>query len=160
MWDSLIKLFHELSETSQLAVVLALIVVLILYTVWEILTWLKRRDLKGQLRRTRTRLEEVTADRNQLQQRLFALDRVDSHVWTKPDLYDNNCFVSREQRQTRFISLVNLKGGVGKTTLLGICTVRPTLQAHCVICSKTRTASRCPPAEPKPLQLGGDLSQW
>jgi len=117
MWDSLIKLFQELSETSKLVIFVVFISAFILYTVWQILSWRKQRDLKKELKRTRARLEEATQDRDQLQERLLALDHVDRHVWTKPDQYGNNRFVAREQRQTRFIALVNLKGGVGKTTL-------------------------------------------
>jgi hypothetical protein len=48
MWDSLIKLFHELSETSKLVIFLVLVAALIGYTVWQILYWRKQRDLKKQ----------------------------------------------------------------------------------------------------------------
>ncbi len=117
MWDSLIKLFRELSEASKVVVFLVLIGAFILYTGWQILSWRRERDLKKKLKRTRATLEDVTEDRDQLQQRFVALDRVDGHVWTKPDQYGNNCFVPVEKRPTRFIAMVNLKGGVGKTTL-------------------------------------------
>jgi hypothetical protein len=81
------------------------------------LAWRTQKQLKKDLKRTEKQLQEVTQDRDQLQERLLALNRVDVHVWKKPDLYSNNRFVPREQRPTRFIALVNLKGGVGKTTL-------------------------------------------
>jgi chromosome partitioning protein len=117
MWDTLIQLFRELSETSKPIIFIWFIVIFIGYTVWWILSWWNERQLTKDLKRTRKQLQEVTQDRDQLQERLLALDRVDSHVWTKPDLYSNNRFVPREQRPTRFIALINLKGGVGKTTL-------------------------------------------
>jgi cellulose biosynthesis protein BcsQ len=116
-WDTLIKLFRELSETSKLALFLVFIIIFIGYTVWQILAWKHQRQLKKDLKRKEKQLQEVTQDRDQLQERLVALDRVDNHVWTKPDQFGNNHFIPREQRQTRFIALVNLKGGVGKTTL-------------------------------------------
>ncbi len=117
MWDFLIRLFRELSETAQLGIVLVLIAIVIGSTVWQILSWRTKRDLKKDLRRKEAELQEIKEDRDQLQERFLALDRVDSHVWTKPDLYGNNRFVSRQDRKTRFIALANLKGGVGKTTL-------------------------------------------
>jgi cellulose biosynthesis protein BcsQ len=117
MWDTLIQLFRELSETSKLIIFIWFIVIIIAYTVWWILSWRDERQLTKDLEGTRKQLQEVTQERDQLQDRLLALDRVDSHVWTKPDQYGNNHFIPRDQRPTRFIALVNLKGGVGKTTL-------------------------------------------
>src|SRR6266849_4725066 len=117
MWDTLIQFFRELSETSKLIIFIWLIVIIIAYTVWWILSWRNERQLTKDLERTRKQFQEVRQDRDQLQERLLALNRVDEHVWKKPDLFTNNRFVPREQRPTRFIALVNLKGGVGKTTL-------------------------------------------
>ncbi len=95
MWDSLITLFRELPETSKLVLFLFLMVLVIGYTVWWILSWRRQRDLKKDLKRTRVKLQEVEEDRDQLQERLLALDRVDSHVWTKPDQGGKNRFVAR-----------------------------------------------------------------
>ena len=117
MWDQLIRLFRELPETSKLFILLVLIAWIIGYTVWDILSRRRMRDLKRDLKRTKAQLQELQQERDQLQERLLALDRVDSHVWTKPDQCRNNRFVPREERRARFIALANLKGGVGKTTL-------------------------------------------
>src|SRR5438132_155818 len=117
MWDQLIRLFRELPETSKLFILLVLIAWIIGYTVWDILSRRRMRDLKRDLETTRAHLQELQQERDQLQERLLALDRVDSHVWTKPDRCRNNRFVPREERRARFIALANLKGGVGKTTL-------------------------------------------
>src|SRR5439155_23152198 len=116
-WDMLIQLFRELPETSKLIIFIWFIVIFIGYTVWWILSWRNERKLTKDLKRTSKQLQEVTQDRDQLQERLLALDRVDSHVWTKADQYGNKHCIPRDQRPTRFIALVNLKGGVWKTTL-------------------------------------------
>jgi chromosome partitioning protein len=115
--DSLIRLFRELPETAKLILFLVLVSAFILYTSWQILSWRRVRRLKKELKRTKASLHDVKQDRDQLQERLVALDRVDSHVWTKPDQHGNNRFVPHDQRRTRFLALLNLKGGVGKTTL-------------------------------------------
>jgi len=117
MWESLLRLFEGLSESSKLIAFLVFFVVFVLYTVWTILSYGQQRRLSKELKRTEKALADVIEDRDNLQERLTALDRVDSHVWTKPDQYGNSHFVPRDERRTRFIALVNLKGGVGKTTL-------------------------------------------
>src|SRR5216684_1689918 len=91
MWDTLIQLFRELSETSKLIIFIWFIVIIIAYTVWWILSWRNERQLTKDLEGTRKQLQEVTQERDQLQERLLALDRVDSHVWTKPDQYGTAC---------------------------------------------------------------------
>jgi len=117
MWNTLIKLFHELSETSKLIIFLWFIVIFIVYMVWWVLSWRTQKQLNKDLKRAKKELEAVKQDRDQYKDRLLALDRVDIHVWKMPDAFGNNHFVPREARSTRFIAFINLKGGVGKTTL-------------------------------------------
>jgi cellulose biosynthesis protein BcsQ len=85
------------------------------------------------------RVAELKAERNLLEQRLRSkeaeLKQVEEHnfrlaeegvkedIWRR-DVVGPPHFVDREKRNARFISLLNLKGGVGKTTLaanLGVC---------------------------------------
>ena len=77
-WDTLLQLFRELPETSKLIIFIWFIVIFIGYTVWWILSWRNERKLTKDLKRTSKQLQEVTQDRDQLQERLLALDRVDS----------------------------------------------------------------------------------
>ena len=52
--------------------------------------------------------------------RLVSLEEVDSDVWIRPSdaTFEPAAFVPRDRRRTRFLSFLNLKGGVGKTTLV------------------------------------------
>ncbi|MCS6975708.1 MAG: ParA family protein, partial [Gemmatales bacterium] len=58
-------------------------------------------------------------EKKELQERFEALDKVDDHVWRLKVEAPIPNFVSRSKRHTRFISVCNLKGGVGKSTLTG-----------------------------------------
>ncbi len=69
------------------------------------------RDLaESERERTATALEA-------LQRRLSDLESFDGKLWEQDTHTSAPVFVSATERQTRFISVVNLKGGVGKTTL-------------------------------------------
>jgi cellulose biosynthesis protein BcsQ len=61
--------------------------------------------------------EKVTTSLAALQQRLSDLEKFDGKLWEQDTNASPPAFVSAADRQTRFISVVNLKGGVGKTTL-------------------------------------------
>ena len=52
-----------------------------------------------------------------LQRRLSDLESFDGKLWEQDNQAAPPAFVSSADRKTRFISIVNLKGGVGKTTL-------------------------------------------
>lgn len=61
--------------------------------------------------------EKMAAALEPLQRRLSDLESFDGKLWEQDSLTSPPPFVAANERQTRFISVVNLKGGVGKTTL-------------------------------------------
>lgn len=83
-------------------------------------------QLLGDLKRVKEEMEktgeQLTRFRNEaegLQQRFDALQKIDTDVWVKPISQGKTPpFVPRASRRTRFVAFLNLKGGVGKTTLV------------------------------------------
>jgi chromosome partitioning protein len=73
-----------------------------------------------QLTATGQQLALCQADRDALQQRFDNLSQIDTDVWSGPP--NPNCpppaFAPKDARKTRFVAFLNLKGGVGKTTLV------------------------------------------
>ena len=61
--------------------------------------------------------EKVTTALAALQQRLSDLESFDGKLWEQDALIAPPPFIPMSDRKTRLISVVNLKGGVGKTTL-------------------------------------------
>jgi len=68
-----------------------------------------------------------------LQQRLSDLESFDGKLWEQDSLTTPPPFVAANERQTRFISVVNLKGGVGKTTLTANVGVSLSRRGHRVL---------------------------
>lgn len=87
-----------------------------------------KRDLDEQQAREqlltndlRNKLEAIRRERDELQARFDESQEVDSDVWVRG--CENGAgltpFHAQDDRKTRFISVLNLKGGVGKTTIVG-----------------------------------------
>ncbi len=79
--------------------------------------------LKEQIQQLRETLETTVDERdalslelNSLEHRFESLQNLDTTVWVDAVRSDPPEFVSRNERKTRFITFLNLKGGVGKTT--------------------------------------------
>ena len=70
----------------------------------------KTNSLKKQ---SANRLDRIKSLEDQLEK----LDDWDGRLWNSPVPMDAPPFIPREDRKTRFIALLNLKGGVGKTTI-------------------------------------------
>jgi chromosome partitioning protein len=75
---------------------------------------------KDSLRGTQQHLERCCQEREALQTRFHDLQKIDADVWKGPAPTGTAPppFVPREERKTRFVAFLNLKGGVGKTTLV------------------------------------------
>ncbi len=71
--------------------------------------------------------ESLSAQLSSLQERLSALESFDGRLWERDAPSEPPPFVAMTHRRTRFIAVLNLKGGVGKTTLtanLGVALAR------------------------------------
>jgi chromosome partitioning protein len=81
------------------------------------------RDLERAREEVEGTTEQLTHFRralDALQQRFDDLQEIDTDVWASPtgERTPPPRFVPREDRRTRFVAFLNLKGGVGKTTLV------------------------------------------
>src|SRR6266536_74074 len=83
--------------------------------------------LLGELQRAQEETERATEqldhfrrEADALQQRFDDLQKIDTDVWASPTEQGTAPppFVARQNRRTRFVAFLNLKGGVGKTTLV------------------------------------------
>jgi cellulose biosynthesis protein BcsQ len=74
-------------------------------------------QLKDEVREVEIEREKMTTALAALQQRLADLESFDGKLWEQETNAHPPLFVTANERRTRFISIVNLKGGVGKTTL-------------------------------------------
>jgi septal ring factor EnvC (AmiA/AmiB activator) len=73
-----------------------------------------------QLEETQGQLEYAETDRAALEERFDQLQRLDANIWCSACTSDFSPpkFVARQERKTIFVAVQNLKGGVGKTTLV------------------------------------------
>jgi cellulose biosynthesis protein BcsQ len=76
------------------------------------------RELKERLEGASANAERLQSELAEFQKRSAELQQVDSDVWLAASGTGRPPpFVHREQRRARFVAFLNLKGGVGKTTL-------------------------------------------
>ena len=73
--------------------------------------------LREQLAQTEREWEKTAGTQAALQERLSALETFDGKLWEQDTRAQPPKFAVAAERKTRFISIANLKGGVGKTTL-------------------------------------------
>jgi cellulose biosynthesis protein BcsQ len=77
-------------------------------------------DAQNSLTAKQVQLDLCRQELEALQTRFDALQKIDADVWKEaiPSGLSLPRFVPREERKTRFVDFLNLKGGVGKTTLV------------------------------------------
>jgi cellulose biosynthesis protein BcsQ len=80
---------------------------------------LREQTMEAQQSRTESEAEreKLATSHAALQRRLSDLESFDGKLWEQDTAAAPPAFVTATDRKTRFISFVNLKGGVGKTTL-------------------------------------------
>ena len=111
-FDKIKELFGRAPAEVQIIVLLSVLLIAIAAAVNSLRQTQQVEDLNA-------KLAIAEADRDQLQTRWDRLQIVSSHF----ELWKRSCqiaippFVPANQRKTRFITVLNLKGGVGKTTL-------------------------------------------
>lgn len=131
--DLLLDLFRELSEFNKLVVFLILLVIVVGLLVSNIVTIWGRQKRVSEINELKKARDAALREKKELEDRFIALDKVDDHVWKRPVQGTPPAFVSRSKRKTRFVSICNLKGGVGKSTVAGNLGLALALRQHAVL---------------------------
>jgi cellulose biosynthesis protein BcsQ len=79
-----------------------------------------RDGLDAEILDLRTKLKEKSLSHDHLQvvrARIRTISSLDGKLWNRPILQGTPAYRPRTARETRIISILNLKGGVGKTTI-------------------------------------------
>lgn len=117
--DVLLDLFKELPDLGKVIVFLIMFALVLLSTLGGIIGWWNRGKLVAEIGDLKKGRDAALREKEELESRFKALDKVDDHVWKRDVKITPPPFVSRSKRKTRFIAVCNLKGGVGKSTLVG-----------------------------------------
>lgn len=76
-----------------------------------------REDLRVRLTKVEAERDEAHRQAEQLEQQIAEITRFDGRLWLRPPAGPVSPFRPRADRKAVIISVLNLKGGVGKTTL-------------------------------------------
>ena len=111
-FDKIKELFSQAPPAVQTAVLIVILLVAVAVGV------LKMRQ-SNRVEELKEKLTSTEADRDRLQASWDRLQIASSHfeLWKRDCLVSVPPFVPANQRKTRFVTMLNLKGGVGKTTL-------------------------------------------
>ncbi len=131
--DLVLDFYKELSEFNKLVVFLILLGCVVGLLVSNIVTFWGRQKRISEINELKKARDAALREKKELEDRFIALDKVDDHVWKRAVQGSPPAFVSRSKRKTRFISICNLKGGVGKSTLAGNLGLALALRQHAVL---------------------------
>ncbi len=123
--DFLMWAFANAGTNGQVTMVVIAGIALIYFAVLTMKREERVAELKVERNLLEQRLGSKEAELKQVEENNFRLaeEGVKEDLWQR-DVISPPRFVDREKRNAQFISLLNLKGGVGKTTLaanLGVC---------------------------------------
>jgi hypothetical protein len=113
--------FHDARPEAQAFVLLVMLAIIVFMTVNVIERSRRVDELKDAKAQVETRLENAETTAKQLQERWDHLLEVECRdvLWKRGCEILPPDFVPKLNRKTRFLTVLNLKGGVGKTTLTG-----------------------------------------
>jgi cellulose biosynthesis protein BcsQ len=117
--DMVQGMFTKASPQAQSVFLLVVFVVCVLLAIFSYERFNKARRLKVELREARAEAEKHQQEAKLLQERWDRLLAVETRerIWQRPCKAIVPPFIGPAQRRTRFVTMLNLKGGVGKTTL-------------------------------------------
>ncbi len=117
--DILKDMFSRAPVQVQTAVLSTLVALAVLVAAWGMMRNSRVAEVKEEITQLRARLAAAEAEVRQHQERLNHLLDVEARagIWQRPHRVLVPPFVPASQRPTRFLTVINLKGGVGKTTL-------------------------------------------
>jgi cellulose biosynthesis protein BcsQ len=118
-FDWLKELFSRARPEVQTSVLAVLATLAVIAGVWAALRNVRVTELKEDVGRLRTALDAAEKEVRHQQERMDHLLAVESRagLWQRACTVNVPPFVPAAQRGTRFVTVLNLKGGVGKTTL-------------------------------------------
>jgi cellulose biosynthesis protein BcsQ/uncharacterized membrane protein len=110
--------FRNLGTNGQIIVMIIAGVAVIYFAVVQLSREDRIEDLKAKRRDLEEQLKEKDTEIRQIEEQniLLAEEGVKEDIWRR-DVVGAPKFIDKRERKTRFISVLNLKGGVGKTTL-------------------------------------------
>ena len=112
-------LFAHAHPTAQFGILVVALAVIFVLMLFALMRHNRTSELKDEKEGLKRRLEAVEAENRQHQARWDQLLAADHQVglWRRPCQVVPPDFVPASQRTTRFLTVLNFKGGVGKTTL-------------------------------------------
>lgn len=111
--------FAQASPEAQAIILIFLLIAWIGSTIFSLERSSRVEHLKDEIAQLKVRLDNATQQVVDLEERWDHLREVEcrDNLWRRPYQIAPPPFIPKPQRKTRFLTVLNLKGGVGKTTL-------------------------------------------